>query len=73
MAEWASVSTSRPPQVAVAMERVAARNMWNPGWEDLSLDQARGRVAANDTINAELVAASGGYADLAFVVTDDLS
>ena len=56
------------------MERVARRNLSNPGWAGLSLDQARARVAANDRKNAVLVEKTGGAAaDLTFVVTDDLS
>ena len=52
--------------VDVAMERVALRNMSNPGWEGLSLAQARRRVADNDRINALLVAQSGKHADYVF-------
>jgi pantothenate kinase len=52
--------------VDVAMERVALRNMSNPGWEGLSLAQARQRVADNDRINALLVAQSGKQADYMF-------
>jgi pantothenate kinase len=52
--------------VDMAMERVALRNMSNPGWEGLSLAQARQRVADNDRINALLVAQSGKHADYAF-------
>lgn len=59
--------------VEIAMERVAKRNLSNPGWESLSIEQARERVAANDTVNAQLVDRSGLYADLAFFVSDDLS
>lgn len=54
--------------VEVAMERVALRNMNNPGWESLSLAQARERVADNDRINALLVAQSGKHADYSFEV-----
>ena len=43
-------------EVDVAMERVAVRNRSNPGWEDVTLEEARERVAANDRINAVLVA-----------------
>ncbi len=59
--------------VDIAMERVAKRNLSNPGWESLTMEQARQRVAANDAVNAQLVDRSGLYADLAFVVSDDLS
>jgi pantothenate kinase len=52
--------------IDVAMERVAVRNMSNPGWEGLSLAQARQRVADNDRINALLVAQSGKHADFIF-------
>ena len=54
--------------VDVAMERVTRRNMSNPGWEDLSLDEATLRVDANDRVNADLVARSGEYADFSFTL-----
>lgn len=36
--------------VDVAMERVAQRNQSNPGWEALSIEEVRVRVAANDRL-----------------------
>ena len=60
-------------QVDVAMERVAQRNKNNPGWEMLSMSETRERVAANDRLNAELVAGSAAHADAILVITEDLS
>ena len=60
-------------EVDVAMERVAVRNRSNPGWEDVTLEEARERVAANDRINAVLVAGSAEHADGRIVLTEDLS
>ena len=59
--------------VDVAMERVAQRNKNNPGWEMLSISEVRERVAANDRLNAELVAVSSVHADAVLVIAEDLS
>lgn len=60
-------------EVDVAMERVAQRNKNNPGWEMLTMNEARERVAANDRLNAELVAGSAARADAVIVIQEDLS
>ena len=54
--------------VDTACERVARRNMRNPGWESLSLEEARERVDQNDRVNAMLVAQCAAHADFAFEV-----
>eukprot|EP01079_Euglenida_sp_SAG-EU17-18_P002165 gene2165-3082_t len=59
--------------VDIAMERVAKRNMSNPGWEDLTLEQVRARVDTNDRVNAELVARCASVPDFSFAVVDNLA
>ena len=56
----------------VAMERVAQRNKRNPGWQALSINEVRDRVAANDRVNAELVGRSAAGADAVIVIKEDL-
>lgn len=60
-------------EVDVAMERVVQRNKNNPGWEMLSMSEVTERVAANDRLNAELVAGSAARADAVIVIQEDLS
>ena len=60
-----AAGTAGDDPVDVAMERVARRNLAEvPSFKGLTLDQSRQRIAANDLINAELVARSGQRADL---------
>jgi hypothetical protein len=37
-------------EVDVAMERVAKRNLSNPGWENLTLDDARARIGLSHVV-----------------------
>jgi hypothetical protein len=49
------------------------RAQHNPGWEGFSMSEVRERVAANDRLNAELVAESATRADTTIVIQEDLS